>query len=889
TINTAAAGISTYTFTPDVGLCATVTTMDITIDPAVQSTFTQLGTYCEGDTPGALLGTSIEGITGSWSPTTISTAVVGTSAYAFTFDAGQCALGTTMDVEIIAPTIPTFTQIAPVCINGSASAFSTTSDNGITGTWSPAIINTAVAGTSTYTFTPDAGICATTTTMDITIDPAIQSTFTQLGTYCVGDTPGALLNTSLEGLTGTWSPVTINTATPGTSTYTFAIDAGQCALGTTMDVDITAPTTPTFTQIAPICINAVAAALPSISNNGVSGTWLPATINTTVAGTITYTFTPDVGLCATVTTMDVDIIALPFVDAGTDQVITCITNVGGAQVGSAPVAGNTYNWTPSGGLTTDDISNPIANPVGNTTYTVTVTDVFGCVSIGQVNVSLDNSPPTIGITNNTGSTELTCTLIDINLTATGGDTYSWDNGLGNTSNITVNSPGTYVVIGTGINGCESSSQIVISEDIDVDLIAILINDEICSGEDALINVTSSNATSFDWTVVQNTATGASAGTGLNTPAGLDIIQTLTTTGPGPGTIDYIISPVLGACTGSSQTITVNIIPPVNPVFAALGPYCLDETIGDNLNPISDNNITGVWSPSTISTSTEGTTTYSFVPQLGECAIATTMDIVVNALPTVSFSADNIEGCSPLNVNLTGGSLTGNNIWTLGNGDVLNGTSVNTSFLFPGCYDVTLFVEENGCSNTLTLDDYICVQSDPLASFSVSPQSFTDVNQLVSFTNNSQGAVDYIWSFGDGYTGQTFNPSHLYYETEAGIMITLTAISDFGCIDSTQVFIPFDEQEIFYVPNTFTPDGDNFNQTFTPIFYSGFDPYNFEMLIFNRWGEVIFETRDCTKGWDGSYGLSGSDSQDGVYTWKIIYKNPETDERKIVVGHVTLLR
>ena len=121
------------------------------------------------------------------------------------------------------------------------------------------------------------------------------------------------------------------------------------------------------------------------------------------------------------------------------------------------------------------------------------------------------------------------------------------------------------------------------------------------------------------------------------------------------------------------------------------------------------------------------------------------------------------------------------------------------------------------------------------------------------------------------------------------MITLTAISDFGCIDSTQVFIPFDEQEIFYVPNTFTPDGDNFNQTFTPIFYSGFDPYNFEMLIFNRWGEVIFETRDCTKGWDGSYGLSGSDSQDGVYTWKIIYKNPETDERKIVVGHVTLLR
>ncbi|MBT5932232.1 MAG: T9SS type B sorting domain-containing protein, partial [Flavobacteriales bacterium] len=326
-----------------------------------------------------------------------------------------------------------------------------------------------------------------------------------------------------------------------------------------------------------------------------------------------------------------------------------------------------------------------------------------------------------------------------------------------------------------------------------------------------------------------------------------------------------------------------------PLFVALGPYCLDEITGDNLNTTSDNNISGTWSPSTISTSMEGSTTYSFVPELSECAITTTMDIVVNSLPTVTFSADNIEGCSPLSVNLSGGSATGNNIWTLGNGDVLNGTNVNTSFLFPGCYDVTLFVEENGCSNTLTLNDYICVQNDPIASFSVSPQSFTDVNQLVEFTNSSQGAVDYIWNFGDGYTGQTINPSHLYSETEAGIMITLIAISDFGCLDSTQVFIPFNEQEIFYVPNTFTPDGDNFNQIFTPIFYSGFDPYNFEMLIFNRWGEIIFETHDSKKGWDGSYGISGSNSQDGVYIWKIIYKNPETDERKIVVGHVTLLR
>jgi gliding motility-associated-like protein len=190
---------------------------------------------------------------------------------------------------------------------------------------------------------------------------------------------------------------------------------------------------------------------------------------------------------------------------------------------------------------------------------------------------------------------------------------------------------------------------------------------------------------------------------------------------------------------------------------------------------------------------------------------------------------------------------------------------------------------------MTFTDYICVQPDPLASFSVSPQSFSDVNQLVSFSNNSIGAVQYIWDFGDGSTSQNIDPAHLYSETESGILVTLIAISEFGCTDSIQVVIPYDEQEIFYVPNTFTPDGDNFNQIFTPVFYSGYDPYNFEMLIFNRWGEIIFETKNAEKGWDGSYGLGGVKVQDGIYTWKITYKNPETDERKIAFGHVTLLR
>ena len=265
-----------------------------------------------------------------------------------------------------------------------------------------------------------------------------------------------------------------------------------------------------------------------------------------------------------------------------------------------------------------------------------------------------------------------------------------------------------------------------------------------------------------------------------------------------------------------------------------------------------------------------------------------MDIVVNELPTASFSADMVEGCAPLSVNLVSSNTVGDHIWTIQNGDILNGTNVNTTFASSGCYDVTLLVQENGCSSTITISDYICVQNNPTAEFTFNPQTFTDVNQQVTFNNNSQGAVDYVWNFGDGSSSEIINPSHIYEETEEGVIITLTAISEYGCMHSVEHFIPYDEQEIYYVPNTFTPDGDNFNQVFAPVFYSGFDPYNFSMLIFNRWGEIIFETHNAEIGWDGSFGPHVGVVEDGMYTWKITYKNPQTDERKILIGHVLLL-
>ncbi len=296
----------TYTFTPAPGQCAKTVTMDIVITTEITPTFTQIGPLCQNTTPPALptSSTNIPAVTGFWSPPVINTAISGSVTYTFTPNPGQCANEVTMDIVVTPEITPTFTQIGPLCQNSTPPALPTSSTNNpaITGTWSPATISTATNGTTTYTFTPAPGQCAKSVTMDIVITTEITPTFTQIGPLCQNSTPPALPTSSTNNppITGTWSPATINTATNGTTTYTFTPAPGQCAKSVTMDIVITTEITPTFTQIGPLCQNSVPPALPNSSTNNpaVTGSWNPASISTATAGTKTYTFTPNAGQCA---------------------------------------------------------------------------------------------------------------------------------------------------------------------------------------------------------------------------------------------------------------------------------------------------------------------------------------------------------------------------------------------------------------------------------------------------------------------------------------------------------------------------------------------------------------------------------------------------------------
>ena len=291
----------------------------------------------------------------------------------------------------------------------------------------------------------------------------------------------------------------------------------------------------------------------------------------------------------------------------------------------------------------------------------------------------------------------------------------------------------------------------------------------------------------------------------------------------------------------------------------------------------------------------GTTVYTVTANNYGCISTDQVTVNVEQLPVVSFFGDVLAGCEPVTTTFTntssGGSPLVNCVWTFSNGATLAGCNqVTYTFQNGGLYDVTLTTTSaTGCVNTATYFDYVYVENIPDATFSVSSTVLSTIDTEVEFNNTSTNATNYVWSFGDGTQSTTQeNPTHTFPSEGSGsYIVELIATSPLGCVDTTWQVIQVIEEVIFYVPNTFTPDGDNYNEYFQAIFTSGYDPYDFTLLIFNRWGEIIWESHNVDVGWDGTYG--GMLVPDGTYTWTIEFKTSNNDERMAVNGHVNVIK
>src|SRR5690554_1130190 len=284
-----------------------------------------------------------------------------------------------------------------------------------------------------------------------------------------------------------------------------------------------------------------------------------------------------------------------------------------------------------------------------------------------------------------------------------------------------------------------------------------------------------------------------------------------------------------------------------------------------------------------------------------CVSTLTETVIVHPKPTADFSGMNLRGCSPFCAELNSNAVVANPSsvahysWTLSNGETHES---NQSFFGP-CFennggsidfiDVQLTVTTNeGCQNTFEIPNMIEVYHNPIADFFTSPDTIDVYDPVVDFSNTSQYADQYQWFiFGEHLTNE-----HLSYEfpAEPGHHeITLVANTDEGCYDTISRTIEILDKIIFYVPNTFTPDGRNFNETFVPVFTSGYDPEDYYFAIFNRWGERIFETNEPNLGWDGRDLRTGQEVLTGTYIWKIEFKETMSTKRHIEHGHVNLLK
>ena len=365
---------TTYTFTPDItqpGQACTINQpMTITVNPLITPTFTQINPICNGEALAVLPTTSNNGVTGIWSPAIDNTL---TTTYTFTPDAGQCAVTSSIDIVVNPIITPSFSVVNPICSGDSLPNLPSTSSNGVTGTWSPAMNNTA---TTTYTFTPDAGQCAVTSSIDIVVNPIITPSFSTVNPICSGDTLPNLPSTSSNGISGTWSPTINNTAT---TTYTFTPDAGQCAVTSSIEIVVNPIITPSFSAVNPICSGDTLPNLPSNSSNGVTGTWSPSLDNTT---TTTYTFTPDTGQCAETVNMTIEVNSdtaptftqIPAICSGDDlsELLTTSNNgiIGTWSPSLDSTTTTTYTFTPDAGQcavtsSIDIVVNPIITPFFN--------------------------------------------------------------------------------------------------------------------------------------------------------------------------------------------------------------------------------------------------------------------------------------------------------------------------------------------------------------------------------------------------------------------------------------------------------------------------------------------------------------------------------------------
>lgn len=380
--------------------------------------------------------------------------------------------------------------------------------------------------------------------------------------------------------------------------------------------------------------------------------------------------------------------------------------------------------------------------------------------------------------------------------------------------------------------------------------------------------------------------------------------TWTYSNSGTYTIMLIASPG-DTCADTSYT-TFDIAPLLQPSFVPPPGQCLQD---NSFNFIAGGNFNGngsfTWSfgshatpdssslqnPVNIIFDTLGAHLITLTVSENGCTESYSDSIMIYPPPEAGFSAYPQSGCDPLLVQFIDSSSAGTPIsysWNFGDGNTSTAQNPTHLFTQSGFFDVTLTImTTTGCIDTITLinPQLIEVLASPEAYFEINPNSPVLVENLINITDLSIDAINCYLYFGDGNYSTNCDTSYKY-SSVGNFIIQQIVTNILGCTDTFEINIRIDPDFYFWVPNAFTPDNNQTNDIFIPSL-KGVELYSFQ--IYNKWGELIFETDKTEVGWNGIPKNSTKIAQEDVYIYRISFKDIMFNEMHTYFGRLTLLK
>ncbi|MBC7696437.1 MAG: gliding motility-associated C-terminal domain-containing protein [Burkholderiales bacterium] len=749
------------------------------------------------------------------------------------------ACGTTLNTFTVYPLVlPTVTLSATTltaCVGSTLSLSAT--GNTTNFSWNNPIstnsIVTVTANTTTtgiVTSTNSCGSASNTYTLTVTQNPSLMVNNPNV-TLCAGQS-ATITATSSSG-TYTWMPGSINTnSIVVNSAGTHTVTTSNVCNSSSVVVNVSFNATPTLsisTSSNSLCAGGQTTSTLSLVGSTGSYTWSTGantpTLSISTPGV--YTATVNAGVCGIANaSININVLITPTLSIAATSTLLCNSTTATLTASSNL---NNFSWsnsatnTPTIAVTTAGV------------YTVSVSNACGAPS-ASVNLLADVTP-TLNLVSNTPTL---CPAQSASLTVSGGIApYTWSNSASTGTVVTTNG-GTVSV--TFSNACGTDTKSISVSIVPNPTVTLTTNSfTVCSGNVINIIANSTN-NNYSWS-------GSS-----NTNATLTLTASATTTGTVTST---------NACSSSSDSYTINVVaaPTLSVDFANINLCTGQSAIITATSSIGNY----TWMPGGITTNTlmvNSANVYTVETSNVCYTLSATSSVVPLSLPVISLTSNTTTICPNETATLTVTGGTSPYVWSNSSstGSVVtsNGGTVTVS-------------NTNGCGTASQTININVININ--ASISANPTSGVKP-VIVDFTNNSNGAINYSWNFGNGNSANTQTVSSQTYSVAGTYTVYLTA-SNGSCTDTDFLIITvLNEEPTLIIPNVFTPNNDSVNDVFR---VTGFNIIEFNCTIVDRWGLQMYQWDTIKTGWDGK--SNGKEVPDGTYFYIIIAKDIDNREIK----------